>query len=99
MTDATNGVPGVHIAACRLLFRGEGEFVNAYFAGADDDDEWLLMGSIRTSIVTHHPELFEQFRTLMTTTLDTMLRSTFGDAVADTAQYTHDADVHTEPEH
>jgi hypothetical protein len=62
----------------RLAFRGEGEFVNCYFADNDTLAEAILVGSLRLAVVEKHPEAFEQFKELMTQVLISACRDAIG---------------------
>jgi hypothetical protein len=49
----------------RLAIRGEGEFVNAYYALPDTMDKALLLGSMHRSLLEASPELFEDWKKMM----------------------------------
>ncbi len=50
----------------RLAIRQEGPMVNAYVATTTDMAKAIHIGSMSTGILNMRPELFEQFKALMT---------------------------------
>jgi hypothetical protein len=57
----------------RLAIRQEGQFVNAYVAQATDMAGAFLVGSISLGLLNMRPELFEQFKALMTDALAALI--------------------------
>lgn len=49
----------------RLAIRGEGDYVNAYFAKVDTMEGALLLGSMRRSVCSRYPDLFVEWKNTM----------------------------------
>lgn len=62
----------------RLAIRREGEFVNAYHAGTDSMQGAMLMGSIRVSILDKHPEVWNDWKQLMTRAYQALIEGALG---------------------
>ena len=60
-------------AEIRLAIREEGQNVNAYLASMAGMDDAILIGSIRKALLRMRPELFEQFKALMTSAMTTLI--------------------------
>lgn len=53
----------------RLAIRQEGQTVNAYVANSGSMDDAFIIGSIAAGLLRMQPELFEQFKALMTSAM------------------------------
>lgn len=68
----------------RLAIREEGQFVNAYLAQSDNMAGAFLVGSIAVGLLKMEPELFEQFKALMTAAMKTLVEVGVGGKVLGT---------------
>lgn len=64
----------------RLAIRTEGNMVNCYYAKADTMEDAILLSSIHRKIFDADPTLVENWKTLMTASLDAMCKHLFGHA-------------------
>lgn len=62
----------------RLAIRREGEFVNAYHAAHDTMEGAMLVGSIRTSILKAHRDIWEDWKNLMSRAYQAVIHDATG---------------------
>ncbi len=68
----------------RLAIRQEGKFVNAYMAQADSMAGAFLVGSMAVGLLNMRPELFDQFKALMTAAMAALVEAGAGGKVLGT---------------
>lgn len=69
------------LASMRLAIRQEGQMVNAYVATTTDLAKAIHIGSMSTALLNMRPELFEQFKALMTAGMTTLVEVGTGGTV------------------
>lgn len=62
----------------RLAIRREGQFVNAYHAAHDTMDGAMLVGSLRVSILDAHPDIWEDWKKLMSRAYQAVIHDVTG---------------------